>query len=47
MEYFLDTADLEAIGKINDFFPIAGVTTNPSIIAKEKGDFKKIVTEIH
>lgn len=47
MEYFLDTADLEAIRKINDFFPIAGVTTNPSIIAKEKRDFKKIVTEIY
>ncbi len=46
MEYFLDTANLEEIKRINDIFPITGVTTNPSIIAKEKRDFKAIITDI-
>ena len=39
MKYVIDTADLEAIKHINEFYPIDGVTTNPSIIAKEKTDF--------
>lgn len=39
MIYIIDTADLEAIKHINEFYPIDGVTTNPSIIAKEKTDF--------
>ena len=47
MEYFLDTANIEAIKRINDIFPIAGVTTNPSIIAKEKRDFKQIIKDIY
>lgn len=46
MIYILDTADLDAIRHCNEFYPLAGVTTNPSIIAKAKGDFWKIVTEI-
>lgn len=36
MLYILDTADLEAIRHFCEFYPISGVTTNPSIIAKEK-----------
>lgn len=47
MEYFLDTANLEAIKRINDYFPIAGVTTNPSIIAKENRNFKEIIEDIY
>lgn len=47
MEYFLDTADINKIKKINEIFPIAGVTTNPSIIAKEKRDFKLIINDIY
>ena len=39
MLYIIDTADLEAIKHINEFYPIDGVTTNPSIIAKENTDF--------
>ncbi len=39
MLYIIDTADLEAIKHINEFYPVDGVTTNPSIIAKEKTDF--------
>ena len=40
MEYLLDTADLSEIKEINDLFPIVGVTTNPTIIANENGDYK-------
>lgn len=46
MEYILDTADLEAIRHCNEFYPLAGVTTNPSIIAKEKRSFWDIVKDI-
>ena len=46
MQYFIDTANLESIKKISDIFPIAGVTTNPTIIAKEKRDFKEIINDI-
>ena len=37
---------MESIKKISDIFPIAGVTTNPTIIAKEKRDFKDIINDI-
>lgn len=46
MIYILDTADLAAIKHCNEFYPMSGVTTNPSIIAKEKGDFWQILKEI-
>ena len=46
MIYILDTADLAAIKHCNEFYPLAGVTTNPSIIAKAKCDFWKLVKEI-
>lgn len=46
MLYILDTADLEAIRHCNEFYPLSGVTTNPSIIAKEKTDFWKLVKDI-
>lgn len=46
MIYILDTADLAAIKHCNEFYPLSGVTTNPSIIAKEKGDFWQILKEI-
>lgn len=46
MIYILDTADLAAIKHCNEFYPLSGVTTNPSIIAKEKGDFWQIIKEI-
>lgn len=46
MEYILDTADIAAIRHCNEFYPVSGVTTNPSIIAKEKKDFWEIVKEI-
>ncbi len=46
MIYILDTADIESIKHCNEFYPLAGVTTNPSIIAKEGRDFWEIVKEI-
>lgn len=46
MEYLLDTANLKEIKEINDLFPIAGVTTNPTIIANEKKDYKEIINGI-
>lgn len=46
MLYILDTADLDAIKHCNEFYPLAGVTTNPSIIAKEKADFWAHIKEI-
>ena len=46
MIYILDTADLSAIRHCNEFYPLAGVTTNPSIIAKAKTDFWALVKEI-
>lgn len=46
MIYILDTADLAAIKHCNEFYPLAGVTTNPSIIAKAKTDFWPLVEKI-
>ena len=46
MEYILDTADIKAIRHCNEFYPLSGVTTNPSIIAKENTDFWGLVKEI-
>ena len=46
MLYMLDTADLAAIRHCNEFYPLAGVTTNPSIIAKQNTDFWPLVEEI-
>lgn len=39
MQYLLDTADLEAIKKAYNLYPMYGVTTNPTIISKEKRNF--------
>ena len=46
MKYILDTANLEDIRFANEFYPICGVTTNPSLVAKEKTEFVKLVTDI-
>ncbi len=49
MEIFIDTANIDEIRKANDWGVIDGVTTNPSLIAKERDkgkDFKAIVKEI-
>ena len=46
MKLFLDTANVEDIKSVNDMGVICGVTTNPSLIAKEGRDFKEVVREI-
>ena len=46
MLYILDTANLDAIRHCNEYYPLAGVTTNPSIIAKEKTDFWTLLKSI-
>src|SRR3990172_9737691 len=46
MKIFLDTANIDHIREINDWGILDGVTTNPSLIAKEGRDFKTVVREI-
>lgn len=46
MFYILDTADVEDIRHCNEYYPLAGVTTNPSIIAKEHSDFWSLIAQI-
>lgn len=46
MKLFIDTANIEEIQKANDLGVICGVTTNPSLIAKEGRDFKEVIKEI-
>lgn len=46
MLYLLDTANIGEIEKAAAVFPLAGVTTNPTIIAQEKRDFFAILKEI-
>lgn len=46
MKFFIDTANVEEIRKANDMGVIAGVTTNPSLIAKEGRDYAQTLAEI-
>ncbi|MCK5783113.1 MAG: fructose-6-phosphate aldolase [Desulfobacterales bacterium] len=46
MKFFIDTANIEEIKEANDMGMVDGVTTNPTLIAKEGRDFKEIITEI-
>jgi len=46
MKLFIDTANVEEIRKANDMGVICGVTTNPSLIAKEGRKFEEVVREI-
>ncbi|MDR3215351.1 MAG: fructose-6-phosphate aldolase [Bacilli bacterium] len=46
MEIFIDSANIEEIKEIAQLGILSGVTTNPSLIAKEKRDFKEVVKEI-
>ena len=46
MKLFIDTANVEDIRKANDMGVICGVTTNPSLIAKEGRDFNEVIAEI-
>ncbi len=46
MKFFIDTANVEHIREANELGVICGVTTNPSLIAKEGRDFVEVVKEI-
>jgi transaldolase len=46
MKFFIDTANLEEIAKANEFGLLDGVTTNPSLVAREKGNFEELLKEI-
>ncbi len=46
MRFFLDTANIENIKEANEMGVICGITTNPSLIAKEGRDFKEVIKEI-
>ncbi len=46
MKFFIDTANVEDIRKAHERGMVDGVTTNPSLVAKEGRDFRKIVDEI-
>ena len=46
MKFFIDTANIEQIKDANDMGMVDGVTTNPSLIAKEEGEFKDIIAQI-
>jgi transaldolase len=46
MKFFIDTANIEEIKKANSMGMVDGVTTNPTLIAREKGNFEDIIKEI-
>jgi transaldolase len=46
MKLFIDTANVDEIKEANDMGIICGVTTNPSLIAKEGRDFNEVIQEI-
>lgn len=46
MEILLDTANIEQIKKYTELYDITGVTSNPTIISREKADFWPLLEEI-
>ena len=46
MNYLIDSADPAAVREILEYYPAAGVTTNPTIVARTKCDFKAMLTEM-
>lgn len=46
MRFLLDTADLSAIRRLAEFYPLEGVTTNPTILSREGGDLRRLLLEI-
>ena len=47
MELYLDTSDVVAVKALSRIFPLAGVTTNPSIIAAGKKPLGGVLSELH
>ena len=46
MKFFIDTANIDEIKKANELGMVDGVTTNPSLVAREGRDFKELIKEI-
>jgi len=46
MKYMIDTADIDSIKKLYNFFPLSGVTTNPSILKEAGGKLTKTIDNI-
>jgi transaldolase len=46
LKFFIDTANIDQIKDANNMGMVDGVTTNPSLIAKEDGEFKQIIADI-
>jgi len=46
MKFFIDTANVDAIRRFHDMGMVDGVTTNPTLVAREGRDFRQIVEEI-
>jgi len=46
MKLYLDTANIKEIKEIAAWGILDGVTTNPTLMAREKGDYKKLLKEI-
>jgi transaldolase len=46
MKLFLDTANLAQIKKLNQMGIVDGITTNPTLVAKEQGEFEEIIAAI-
>jgi transaldolase len=46
MKFFIDTANVEEIKKANELGLLDGVTTNPSLVAKEGREFRELIKEI-
>ena len=46
MKFFIDTANLEEIATANELGLLDGVTTNPTLVAREKGNFEELLKQI-
>lgn len=46
MKYFIDSANVEKIKNVIEYFPVSGVTTNPTIISRENAEFAPLLKEI-
>jgi len=46
VKFFIDTANVDEIRTVNEWGILAGVTTNPTLVAKEGRDFEEVIKEI-
>lgn len=46
MRIFIDSANIDEVREINQMGFLAGVTTNPTLVAKEKRDYREVIQEI-